>query len=265
MQIAVGAQGDLTRKGQVAAPAVILHRNRLNERAHPAVYDLALAIVEGLRSVIVVAAIPQAKLGFRLERLARGPRADHVAGVGNVAVHETGGLCAHGGEADDPLLIALGVLDREEVRAFKHEDVRIRVFEQHTLVGPTNHVIGGEQPHLAALFCGGDTEGHVPLVSGLPHLRVTVVVVDLIERAIDDHAALGGAGQLVVVWFGDHLHLPVAAGVVDAVGPAVAGVVELELAVIADHCGTGEHAVLFLFESRGEHDRLTLPVEHVGG
>ena len=265
MQIAVGAQGDLTRKGQVAAPAVILHRNRLNERAHPAVYDLALAIVEGLRSVIVVAAIPQTELGFRLERLARGPRADHVAGVGNVAVHETGGLCAHGGEADDPLLIALGVLDREEVRAFKHEDVRIRVFEQHTLVGPTNHVIGGEQPHLAALFYGGDTEGHVPLVSGLPYLRVTVVVVDLIERAIDDHAALGGAGQLVVVWFGDHLHLPVAAGVVDAVGPAVAGVVELELAVIADHCGTGEHAVLFLFESRGEHDRLTLPVEHVVG
>ena len=122
------------------------------------------------------------------------------------------------------------------------------MFEQHTLVGPTNHVIGGEQPHLAALFYGGDTEGHVPLVAGLPDLRVAVVVVDLIERAIDDHAALGGAGQLVVVWFGDHLHLPVAAGVVLAVGPTVAGVVELELAVIADHCGTGEHAVFFLFE-----------------
>ena len=91
-----------------------------------------------------MAAIPQAELGFRLERLARRPRADHVAGVGNVAVHKAGSLGAHGREADNPLLVAFGVLDREEVRAFKHEDVRIRVFEQHALVGPTNHVVGGE-------------------------------------------------------------------------------------------------------------------------
>ena len=265
MQIAVGTQRDLTRKGHVAAPAVILHRNRLNERTHPAVYDLAFAVVERLRSVIIVAAIPQAELGFRLECLTRSPRADHVAGVGNVAVHKAGSLGAHGGEADNPLLVAFGVLDREEVRAFKHEDVRIRVFEQHALVGPTNHVVGGEQPHLAALFSGGNTEGHVPLVAGLPHLRITVVVIDLVERAVDDHAALGGAGQLVVIRLGDHLHLPVAASVVDAVGPTVAGVVELEFAVVADYCGTGEYAVLLLFKGRGEHDWLTLPVEHVGG
>ena len=45
----------------------------------------------------------------------------------------------------------------------------------------------------------------------------------------------------------------------------MAGVVELELAVVADHCGTGEHAVLLLLKRRGEHDWLALPVDHVGG
>ena len=66
------------------------------------------------------------------------------------------------------------------------------------------------------------------------------MVIHLVGRAVDDHAALGGAGQLVVVGFGEHLHLPVAAGVVVAVGPTVAGVVELELAIVADYRGTGE-------------------------
>ena len=212
-----------------------------------------------------MAAIPQTELGFRLECLSRSPRANHVAGVGNVAVHKAGSLGTHGGEADNPLLVAFDVLDREEVRALKHKHVRIRMLEQHLLIGPLDHVIGGEQPHLAALLGRGDTEGHVPLVAGLPDLRVAVVVVHLVGRAINDHTALSGAGQLIVVWFGEHLHLPVAAGVVLAVGPTVAGVVEPELAIVADHCGAREDAVLFLFQRRGEHNRLTLPIDHVGG
>ena len=129
MQVAVRAQRDLTRQGQVAAPAVVFHADRRDERAHPAVDDLALAVVEGLRSIVVVAAIPQAELGFRLEGLARRPRADHVAGIVDVAVHEAAGLGTHGGEADDPLLVALCVANGEEVGAFEHEYVRIRVFE----------------------------------------------------------------------------------------------------------------------------------------
>ena len=139
------------------------------------------------------------------------------------------------------------------------------MLEQHLLIGPLDHVVGGEQPHLAALLGRGDTEGHVPLVAGLPDLRVAVVVVHLVGRAINDHTALSGAGQLIVVWFGEHLYLPVAAGVVLAVGPTVAGVVELELAVIADHGGTGEHAVLLLLQGRSEHDWFALPIDHIGG
>ena len=73
VQVAVGAQRDLTRQGEVAAPAVVLHRNRLDERAHPTVDDLTLAVVERLRRVVIVAAIPQTELGFRLELLARSP------------------------------------------------------------------------------------------------------------------------------------------------------------------------------------------------
>ena len=83
------------------------------------------------------------------------------------------------------------------------------MLEQHLLIGPLDHVVGGEQPHLAALLGRGDTEGHVPLVAGLPDLRVAVVVVHLVGRAINDHTALSGAGQLIVVWFGEHLHLPI--------------------------------------------------------
>mgnify|MGYP000258139741 CR=1 FL=1 len=78
--VAVIAKGDLARQGELATPAVILHGNRLHERAHPAIDDLTAVHIEGLRGVVVVAAIPQAELGFRLEFAARLPRADHVAG-----------------------------------------------------------------------------------------------------------------------------------------------------------------------------------------
>ena len=120
------------------------------------------------------------------------------------------------------------------------------MLEEHALVFPADHVLGGEQPHLAALVRRGDTEGHVPGVAGLPDLRVAVVVVDLVGRAVDDHALLGGGGELVIVRQRGHLHLPVAAGVVVAVGPTVAGVVEAKVAVVVDDGGTGEHAVLLM-------------------
>ena len=244
--VAVIAKGDLARQGELATPAVILHGNRLHERAHPAIDDLTAVHIEGLRGVVVVAAIPQAELGFRLEFAARLPRADHVAGVADVAVHEAAGLGPHGGEANDPLLVAVLVFDGEEVGAFEHEHIRIRVLEEHALVFPADHVLGGEQPHLAALVRRGDTEGHVPDVAGLPDLRVAVVVVDLVGRAVDDHALLGGGGELVIVRQRGHLHLPVAAGVVVAVGPTVAGVVEAKVSVVVDDGRTGEHAVLLL-------------------
>ena len=131
--------------------------------------------------------------------------------------------------------------------------------------GPTNHVIGGEQPYLAALFYGGDTEGHVPLVSGLPYLpghgsggstlssgqsMIMPRLVALVSSSLSGSAIICTCQS--------------PPGVVDAVGPAVAGVVELELAVIADHCGTGEHAVLS-FESRanmiGSRFQLSMSLE----
>ena len=114
------------------------------------------------------------------------------------------------------------------------------------------------------MLLGSHTEGHVPGVAGFPHFRVAIVVRDAVERAIDDHAALGGVGELVVVGLGEHLHLPVAIGVVVPVGPTMPGVVEAQLAVIANHCRTGEHAVFLLLERRGEHNRFAPPMQHVG-
>ena len=210
-----------------------------------------------------MAPVPQAEFGFGLEPAARLPGADHVAGVVLVAVHEPVRLGTHGGEADDPLLVAVLVLEREEVGAFEHEHVRVGVLEQHGLERPLDHVLGGVQPHLAALVGGGDAVDHVPGIAGLPDLRVAEVPVDLLARAVDDHAELGDMRDLVIVRHGHQLHLPFAAGVVHAVGPAVAGVVEAELAVVADDGRAGEHAVLFLFEARCHRDRFAAPRDHV--
>jgi hypothetical protein len=62
-----GDEHDLARQGQLSAPAVVLHGDRLDEGAHPPVHDMPPVRVERLRRVEIVAAVPRAELGFRLK------------------------------------------------------------------------------------------------------------------------------------------------------------------------------------------------------
>ena len=58
---------DLVVVGDVRRGVVVLHGDRLDEGAHPPVHDLPPVRVERLRRVEIVAAVPRAELGFRLE------------------------------------------------------------------------------------------------------------------------------------------------------------------------------------------------------